>query len=260
MIKAILRQIQERDIRWIEDHLADTIFYSGFWVRRRLKQAIASRSDRARGVMLDIGCGLKPYENVFAKYVKRHLGMEFSPNSGFRGNVADLYGDASAIPLASMTVDTVLCTEVLEHVSSPDKVIAEIARVLKPGGVAICTAPFFYPVHDSFDFFRYSPDGVATMMRSHDLKVEEVISLSGSGLTIAIMFNLLWFDIGFMWTKWLYPIGMIIRPVLLLLTCIVNVCGWILEKLISSTHMSFNHLTIARRPDTVSQTQDISKE
>jgi SAM-dependent methyltransferase len=145
-------------------------------------------------------------------------------------------------------VDTVLCTEVLEHVPNPDLVISEVARVLKPGGAFLCTAPFVYPVHDSFDFYRYSPIGVATIAQRHGLEVEEIIPLSGTGLTLAVMFNLYWFEIGFRWTKWLYPIGLLLRPILLLLTLIVNICGWIFERILPSNHLSFNHLTVARQP------------
>src|SRR3979411_3507018 len=77
--------------------------------------------------------------------------------------------------------------------------------------------------------------------------------LSGSGLTLAIMFNLFWFDIGFMWTKWMYPIGLVLRPLLLLLACFINICGWIFEKAIPSTQMSFNHITIGRQPERIAE-------
>jgi hypothetical protein len=56
-----------------------------------------------------------------------------------------------------------------------------------------------------------------------------------------------WFDFGFMWTKWLYPFGVILRPILLLFCFIVNVLGGIFEVIIPSKQMSFNHLTIARK-------------
>ena len=249
MIADAMRKLQQKDLRWADDHLSWTPFHPGFWVRRRIEGAIVSQCKLAHGVLLDVGCGQKPYEKLFAKYTDHYIGMEYSATAGYRGNSAEVYGDAAAIPLSAGSVDTILCTEVLEHVPDPDRVISEIARVLRPGGIAICTAPFFYPVHDRFDFFRYSPDGVATIMQRHGFEVQEVMPLSGSGVTLAIMFNLFWFDIGFMWTRWLYPIGLVLRPLLLLLACCVNAGGWIFEKLIPSSQMSFNHLTIARRRD-----------
>ncbi len=224
-----------------------TPFYAGFWGRRRIDQAIAGAACLAHGVLLDIGCGNKPYQEVFAPRIEKCIGLEYSPETGYRGNKADLCGDAMRLPLADNSVDTILCTEVLEHLPSPEKAIAEFARVLKLNGVVITTAPFFYPVHDARDFFRYSPDGIATLMKQNGLNVELIKPLSGTGVTLALLFNLYWFDIGFMWTKWLYPFGVILRPILLLLCFIVNVLGGILEVILPSRQMSFNHLTIAKK-------------
>jgi SAM-dependent methyltransferase len=247
VIGDLLRRFQAADIRWSERHLLCTPFHPGFWVRRRLSAAIANERGRAHGVMLDVGCGQKPYAALFRGRVSRYIGMEYSPEAGYRGNAADVCGDAAAIPLARNSVDTVLCTEVLEHVPDPDAVVREIARVLKPGGVVICTAPFFYPVHDRYDFFRYSPGTVATLMRRHGLTVDTERPLSGTGVTLAILVNLYWFEIGFLWTKWLYLAGVLLRPLLWCLAAIVNGLGGLFELVLPSTHMSFNHLTVARR-------------
>jgi hypothetical protein len=120
--------------------------------------------------------------------------------------------------------------------------------VLKPGGVVVCTAPFAYPVHDEYDFYRYSPATVAILMKRHGLEVVRSQPLAGTAITLAILFNLYWFEMGFMWTKWLYPIGLVLRPLLLLGAFFVNVAGWIFERVLPSSHMSFNHLTVGRRP------------
>lgn len=247
MIGTLVRRVHAADIRWSERYLVSTPLHPGFWVRRRLSAAIAGESARAHGVLLDVGCGQKPYAPLFRGRITRYVGMEYSPESGYRGNAADVCGDAGAIPIASSSVDTVLCTEVLEHVPDPDRVVGEIARVLRPGGVVICTAPFFYPVHDSYDFFRYSPGTVAALMRRHGLSVDSERPLSGTGVTLAILLNLYWFEIGFLWTKWLYLFGLILRPLLWALAAFVNGLGWLFERLLPSTHMSFNHLTVARR-------------
>ena len=244
----LARRFQQADIRWTDRHLIGTPFHPGFWVRRRLTAAIASETKRAHGLLLDVGCGLKPYEPLFRPFVRRYVGLEYSPEAGYRGNTADVCGDAAVIPFASRTVDTVLCTEVLEHVPDPDAVIREIARVLKPGGTVICTAPFVYPVHGTYDFFRYSPGTIATLMRRHGLQVEHERPLSGTGLTLAIMLNLYWIEIGFLWTKWLYPIGVVLRPLLWVVAAVINVIGAFFEKVLPSSHMSFNHITIGRLP------------
>lgn len=229
------------------ERLAGTPFYSGFWNQIRIKKALTMAAERSHGILLDVGCGAKPYEPLFRDFVDHHYGFEYSTESVYRGCLADFFGDAMRIPLADNSVDTILCTEVLEHLPDPNAAISEFARILRPNGIVITTAPFFYPIHDAWDFYRYSPDGIAAIMKRHDLDVELVEPLSGTAVTLALMFNIYWFDIGFMWTKWLYPIGVVLRPILLLFCFIVNVIGGIFEVILPSKHMSFNHLTIARK-------------
>ena len=241
------RDIQQKDVVWTEKYLGKTPFHTGFWVQKRIGGAIAANAHLAHGVLLDVGCGLKPYEKIFAPYVEKYYGTEYSSTSGFRGNRADAAGDASAMPFADASVDTILCTEVMEHVNHPEKVIEEFVRILKPDGIIITTAPFFYPIHDALDFFRYTDEGIAVMMRRHGLEIEKIEPLSGTGLTVAMMFNFYLFDLGFLWTKWMYPVGLVLRPVLWLLICLVNLLGWIMEKAIPSKQMAFNHLTIGRK-------------
>ena len=72
----------------------------------------------------------------------------------------DIVSDILSIPLNNESVDVILCSEVLEHVPDPAKVIIEFQRLLKPGGKLIITAPFssmvhFAPYHYSTGFSKY---------------------------------------------------------------------------------------------------------
>jgi len=72
----------------------------------------------------------------------------------------DLVCDITSIPENDASYDVVLCTEVLEHVPEPTKALDEFARLLKPGGKLILTAPFaslvhFAPYHFCTGFSRY---------------------------------------------------------------------------------------------------------
>jgi SAM-dependent methyltransferase len=244
----IFRNFQRNDIIWTDKYLSKTPFHAGFWVRNRIDQAIASHAHLAHGVLLDVGCGIKPFEKNFAPFVEKYWGLEYSPESGYWGNRADFCADAAELPLPDKSVDTILCTEVFEHLPNPEKTVEEFARILRPGGTVICTAPFVYPIHDKYDFFRYSPDGLAVIMKRHGLVVKEVKPLSGTSVTIALLFNFFWYEMGFIWTKWLYPFGVILRPLFWILIFIVNVLGRLGEIIIPSNHLSFNHLTIAIVP------------
>lgn len=241
------RKLQTKDIIWTDEYLSRTPFHPGYWVRVRIDAALASHAKLAHGVLLDIGCGNKPFEKIFEPFIDSYIGLEYSPESGYRGNKADFCGDAAFLPLADESIDTIICTEVMEHVPNPEKTVEEFHRVLRPGGTVITTAPFVYPVHDNWDFFRYAPEGLAVIMKRKGLEVQETKPLSGGGVTMAIMLNLYWYELGFMWTKWLYPVGLIIRPLLLFFVFCINILGRLADMMISSPQMSFNHLTIGRK-------------
>jgi len=75
-------------------------------------------------------------------------------------NRIDLVCDITAIPEPDAAFDAILCSEVLEHVPDPTKAIHEFARLLRPGGKMILTAPFaslvhFAPYHYCTGFSRY---------------------------------------------------------------------------------------------------------
>jgi SAM-dependent methyltransferase len=72
----------------------------------------------------------------------------------------DIVSDILDIPEPDASFDAVLCTEVLEHLPDPVRAIEEMARLLRPGGVFIITAPFwslthFAPYHYATGFNRY---------------------------------------------------------------------------------------------------------
>jgi SAM-dependent methyltransferase len=71
---------------------------------------------------------------------------------------ADLCGNAESLPINSQTFDIILCSEVLEHVSNPIRVVTEAHRALRSGGQLIITVPFLYRLHaDPVDVGRYTP-------------------------------------------------------------------------------------------------------
>lgn len=69
----------------------------------------------------------------------------------------DVQADAANLPFGNNTFDAVICSELLEHVYSPESVLHEAMRVLKPNGIFLISVPFLVPYHaDPYDFGRYT--------------------------------------------------------------------------------------------------------
>ncbi len=115
---------------------------------------VKANAKEAKGILLDIGAGMAPYELFFRPYIKKYIKMD---GFYYKNGKSDLIGDGMNIPMKDNSVDTVLCTQVLEHVQNPQKVIDEIKRVLKPNGVCILTTHMANPLHGlPHDYFRFT--------------------------------------------------------------------------------------------------------
>jgi ubiquinone/menaquinone biosynthesis C-methylase UbiE len=116
------------------------------WLERQRLQALHKlAATKAGDLVLEVGCGaghvLGRFDNV------RRFGIDLSEGMLARlrrrlGNSVELArGSAMDLPFADHSFDVVLCTEVLEHVPDPAVVVAELARVTKPGGRVIVSIP-----------------------------------------------------------------------------------------------------------------------
>ena len=119
--------------------------------------------------LLDVGGKGKPYACFFADRVANHLVLDIAPAPS-----VDVVGDARRMPFSDASMDIVLITQVLEHVSEPIAVISEIRRVLKPGGTLLLSVPSIFPQHGSpGDYWRYMPQGLQWILRDfHHVTVQ----------------------------------------------------------------------------------------
>lgn len=133
---------------------------------------MARLREQAQGHLLDIGCGDMPYRAVIGHQVEAYDGLDIEPRSvavRYTGSVTDM----NQVPDASY--DTVLCTEVLEHVPSPTEAAHEMARVLRPGGTVILTVPFLGRLHEEpWDFFRYTRFGLTQLFEEAGFEIVEI--------------------------------------------------------------------------------------
>jgi SAM-dependent methyltransferase len=149
------------------------VFLNPFYLARRgLAQAMRTAAPNVAGRVLDVGCGQKPYMNMFA--VTEYVGLEIDSPSSRLNKKVDFYYDGSTFPFGDEEFDTVVCNQVLEHVFEPDRFVAEIARVLKSGGALVLTVPFVWDEHEQpFDYARYSSFGLRHLLAKHGFVIEQ---------------------------------------------------------------------------------------
>jgi SAM-dependent methyltransferase len=134
-------------------------------------------SEHACGRMLDLGCGNKPYEKMFAGRVSEHLGCDIVQSNERR---VDVICPATEIPLTDGSFDTVLCTQVIEHVADHQGLLSEAYRLLKPGGVLIVSAPMYWPLHEEpYDFFRFTRHGLRHLLEKIGFTELEITNNGG---------------------------------------------------------------------------------
>lgn len=115
-----------------------------------------------RGDVLDVGCGEMPFRSMIEPEA-RYVGLDFpgAASFGMRNHPDIVSFDGSTIPFPDNSFDHVLCTEVLEHAEHPAALVAEMHRVLRPGGNLIATVPFSARVHHApYDFQRFTSYGL----------------------------------------------------------------------------------------------------
>lgn len=135
--------------------------------------------------LLDAGAGERRYR-PFCDHL-RYVSQDFARYDGVGDGAGlqteawdqsklDIVSDITAIPEPDQSFDAMLCTEVFEHLPDPVAALREFARLLRPGGWLILTAPFcslthFAPYHFATGFSRY---WYGTHLPAHGFEIVEL--------------------------------------------------------------------------------------
>lgn len=141
----------------------------------------------AHGDLIDLGCGTIPLYGVYSRYVKSTTCSDWENSQATNPHV-DMFIDLNEIPLPieDSSFDTVLLSDVLEHVMSPWDLVGEIARILRPGGTLLLNVPFYYPIHSPpYDFHRFTEFALRAMCDRADLDLLELSPTGGAPEVLA---------------------------------------------------------------------------
>ena len=130
-------------------------------LERELKKQFARLKQRGGGTVLDVGAKLALYVKDIAATTYMTLDIDSACEP-------DLCCDLHDVDWSSeYFVDTIIATEVLEHLYNPQQAIQEMHRLLKPGGVCLLSTRFIYEYHaDPHDYFRFTEDSLAHLFRA----------------------------------------------------------------------------------------------
>ncbi len=145
---------------------------AAYFGRKGLLEHIRRYAPRLKGRILDVGCGTKPYRELFL--TSEYVGLEIDTPENRRNKNADFFYSGTEFPFQDQEFDVVITSQVLEHVFDPGAFAMEIHRVLKVGGTLLLTVPFIWEEHEQpYDFGRYSSFGIAHLLRQHGFTILE---------------------------------------------------------------------------------------
>jgi len=219
-----------------------SIFLNPFFlIRLSLFLKIKYLSKNIKGVVIDFGCGRKPYRNLFN--VDKYVGVDVEMSGhDHKNSQIDVFYDGKTIPFEKSTFDSIICFEVLEHVFNPEQILLELNRILKKNGMGLFSVPFCWNEHEiPYDYARYSSYGIKYLMEKHGFTVLE-IHKSGRFSAVIIQLVILWLFEKFK------PMGYFGLFICLILASPFNVIGLLLNLIPSKNpSMYFNTVLLVQK-------------
>jgi SAM-dependent methyltransferase len=161
----------------------------------------------------------------------------------------DVIADALHLPFGEATVDTVLATELMEHVQDSDAFMAEVGRVLRNDGTLILSVPFMEPIHEEpRDFYRFTAYGLQALLARHGLAACSIEQKGGW-----------WSVLGSFVSQSLYEavrrrfhggggsVSVLTKAIVIPICASAQVLGYCLDKIFKSTRYTLGYVLVARR-------------
>jgi SAM-dependent methyltransferase len=134
----------------------------------------------AQGRLLDLGCGKVPLYEVYKDYVSENVCIDWGQTL-HKNPYLDFESDLNKpLPFNDNEFDTIILSDVLEHLRNPELLWSEMYRVLKGGGRLIMNVPFYYWLHEEpYDYFRYTKYALKAMAEDVGFSIVLLKSIGG---------------------------------------------------------------------------------
>jgi SAM-dependent methyltransferase len=148
------------------------LYNANYFIKKGVYQGVKCNSNVLKGKLLDIGCGHKPYRDLFN--VLEYIGIDIENEAHDQtSDAVDVIFDGRKIPFDDQSFDSVFSSEVFEHVFHLEELIQESNRILKVGGKILITLPFVWIEHEKpNDFARYTTFGIINLLERNGFIIE----------------------------------------------------------------------------------------
>ena len=133
-----------------------------------------------RGRLLDLGCGKVPLYGMYQRYIESNICVDWD-KSCHDNQYLDMSCDLSkAIPIEDSQFETIILSDVIEHIPNPEMLWNEMYRLLVPGGKILLNVPFLYWIHEApHDYYRYTEFALRRFAESSGFTVVLLETLGG---------------------------------------------------------------------------------
>ncbi len=135
--------------------------------------------DHAHGKLADLGCGKVPLYDAYKAYATDITCVDWGGSFHETIHLDVACSLNEPLPFTDNSFDTVILSDVLEHIAEPQLLMNEIARILAPGGKLLMNVPFYYKIHEApHDYYRYTEFALRHLFTKAGL---DVIILNATG-------------------------------------------------------------------------------
>ncbi|MDH4203786.1 MAG: class I SAM-dependent methyltransferase [Phycisphaerae bacterium] len=132
------------------------------------------------GRVVDLGCGKAPLYALYRDYSTEVTLVDWA-DTAHKANCLDLECNLNnPLPFQDNAFETIVLSDVLEHIHSPALLWNEMYRILSPGGKILLNTPFYYWLHEiPHDYYRYTEFGLRYLAEQAKFRICELEAIGG---------------------------------------------------------------------------------